>query len=248
VCAVYAERAKLLDTDGWKQFRWLVKRPKVLDRQFNQAKLSSYQSTPLFKFGYQVPRNHKEGLTLDEKNGNTKYRDAEKLEMSQHAEYLSKALERGALVQMDTRRYVCTSLTTSSTAVVTRQDLWLEDPSKMFLCVFLAVLNDLQVHAADVGNAYLEAEKKEKVYIIGGPGFGELEGHTLIIHKALYGLRSSGLRWHDRFANTLRDMGFVPSKADTDIWMRRNGDIWEYIATYVDDLAIIMKDPKSFTF
>ena len=118
----------------------------------------------------------------------------------------------------------------------------------MFLCVFLAVLNDLQVHAADVGNAYLEAEKKEKVYIIGGPGFGELEGHTLIIHKALYGLRSSGLRWHDRFANTLRDMGFVPSKADTDIWMRRNGDIWEYIATYVDDLAIIMKDPKSFTF
>ena len=42
-------------------------------------------------------------------------------------------------------------------------------------------------------------------------------------------------------------MGFVPSKADTDIWMRRNGDIWEYIATYVDNLAIIMKDPKSFT-
>jgi len=29
--------------------------------------------------------------------------------------------------------------------------------------------------------------------------------------------------------------------------MRRNGDIWEYIATYVDNLAIIMKDPKSFT-
>jgi hypothetical protein len=55
---------------------------------------------------------------------------------------------------------------------------------------------------------YLEAETKEKVYIIGGPGFGELEGHTLIIHKALYGLRSSDLRWHERFANTLRDMGF----------------------------------------
>ena len=103
------------------------------------------------------------------------------------------------------------------------------------------------MHAADVGNAYLEAETKEKVYVIGGPGFGELEGHTLIIHKALYGLRSCGLRWQERFADTLRDMGFVPSKADTDIWMRRNGNIWEYIATYVDDLVIIMKDPKSFT-
>ena len=29
--------------------------------------------------------------------------------------------------------------------------------------------------------------------------------------------------------------------------MRRNGNIWEYIAAYVDDLTIIMKDPKSFT-
>ena len=29
--------------------------------------------------------------------------------------------------------------------------------------------------------------------------------------------------------------------------MRRNSDLWEYIATYVDDLAIIMKDPNSFT-
>jgi hypothetical protein len=35
VCAVYTERAKLLDTDGWKQFRRLAKRPKVLDRQLN---------------------------------------------------------------------------------------------------------------------------------------------------------------------------------------------------------------------
>ena len=62
------------------------------------------------------------------------------------------------------------------------------------ICVFLAELNNLRVHAANIGNAYLEAETKEKVYIIGGPGFGELEGHTLIIHKALYGLRSSGFR------------------------------------------------------
>jgi len=65
------------------------------------------------------------------------------------------------------------------------------------ICIFLAELNGLQVHAADVGNAYLEGESKEKVYIIGGPGFGELEGHTLVIHKALYGLWSSGLRWHE---------------------------------------------------
>jgi hypothetical protein len=201
---------------------------------------------------------------LDEKNGNTKYRDAEKLEMSQHAKYSTfKSLGKGSPgpdgykkirvhFVYDVKHNGChkarlvagghlTDVPVDSvySGVVLLQNLC--------ICVFLAELNNLQVHAAGVGNGYLEAETKEKVYITGGPGFGDLEGHTLIIHKALYGLRSSGLNWHERFANTLRDMGFVPSKADTDIWMRRNSDLWEYIATYVDDLAIIMKDPKSFT-
>ena len=43
-------------------------------------------------------------------------------------------------------------------------------------------------------------------------------------------------------------MGFKPSKADPDIWMKssKDGSHYEYIAVYVDDLAICMKDPKSF--
>ena len=113
------------------------------------------------------------------------------------------------------------------------------------LVIFLAELNGLEVWGADIGNAYLEARTKEKVYIIAGKGFGELEGHTLVIDKALYGLKSSGLRWHEKFSDTLRDMGFYISKGDPDVWMRKNGDIWEYIAVYVDDLAIAARDPKS---
>ena len=109
--------------------------------------------------------------------------------------------------------------------------------------VFLAELNGLETWATDIGNAYLEAETKERVYIIAGAEFGDLEGHTLVIFKALYGLRSSGLRWHERFADCLRDMGFSPSKAEPDIWMRPNGDAYEYIGVYVNDLAIVARDP-----
>jgi len=58
-------------------------------------------------------------------------------------------------------------------------------------------------------------------------------------------LRTSGLRWHERLADCLRDMGFEPCKAEPDIWMRCNGEVYEYIATYVDDLAVAAKDPKS---
>ena len=113
------------------------------------------------------------------------------------------------------------------------------------LVVFLAELNALELWGANVGNAYLEALTKEKVYIVGGPEFGPLQGHTLLIFKALYGLRSSGLCWHQRFSDVLRAMGFNQSKAEADIWMHENDGLYEYIAVYVDDLLIAARDPKS---
>ena len=42
-------------------------------------------------------------------------------------------------------------------------------------------------------------------------------------------------------------MGFYPSKAEPDIWMRANGDVYEYIGVYVDDLAIVARNPKEIT-
>jgi hypothetical protein len=60
----------------------------------------------------------------------------------------------------------------------------------------------------DAATTYLEAFTMERNYIVAGPEFGQLEGHYLIIVKALYGLRTSGLRWHECFADCLRNEGF----------------------------------------
>ena len=116
------------------------------------------------------------------------------------------------------------------------------------LAMFLAELNNLEYWGADVGNAYLQALTREKLYIVGGPEFEELQGHVLVMYKALYGTRSGGACRHDKFFDILHDMGFKPSKADPDIGMKSSKDAshYEYIAVYVDDLAICMKDPKSF--
>ena len=114
------------------------------------------------------------------------------------------------------------------------------------LLVFLAELNGLETWATDIASAYLEAYTSEKVYIIAGPEFGALEGHVLVIDRALYGLRTSGQRWHDRLAACLRNEGFTPSRVEPDLWLRPNGDVYEYIGVYVDDLAFAMKDPQAF--
>jgi hypothetical protein len=115
------------------------------------------------------------------------------------------------------------------------------------MVAFLSELNSLDLWATNIGNAYLEAKMSELLFNLAGPEFGDLEGHMLVIYKALYGLHSSGLRWHERFSACLRDMGFFPCKAELDIWMRCVNDHYEYIAMYVDDLAISSKDPKAIT-
>ena len=66
----------------------------------------------------------------------------------------------------------------------------------------------------DVGNAYLQALTREKLYIVGGPEFEELQGHVLVMYKALYGTRSGGACWHDKFFDILHHMGFKTSEAD----------------------------------
>jgi Reverse transcriptase (RNA-dependent DNA polymerase) len=94
------------------------------------------------------------------------------------------------------------------------------------LVTFFSEFNELELWGTDIGNAYLKATK-ERVYIVGGSEFGELGGHTLVIHKALSGLRSSGLCWHQRFADVLRSLGFQQHKSIGDILMRLNGDTYE---------------------
>ena len=43
----------------------------------------------------------------------------------------------------------------------------------------------------------------------------------------------------------LDDLGFTPSKAEPQIWMRLKDGVYKYVATYVDDLLLAMKDPQS---
>ncbi|MFA9289401.1 MAG: reverse transcriptase domain-containing protein, partial [Weeksellaceae bacterium] len=260
-CAEYAKRHNLLDTAGWKRFRRYAKSEKKLSRMINQAKLQSYRREPFWKFGVLVPRTHSQAVEIDMKNGDTKWQDAEETEMSQLSEYqtfIDKG--KGGQAPAGYKKIRCHMIYDVKHDGRHKARLvaggHLTDPNTesvysgvvslrgIRLVVFLAELNSLELWGADVGNAYLEAKTKEKVYIVGGPEFGILAGHTLLIDKALYGLRSSGLCWHQRFSDVLRSMGFVQSKAESDIWMRENDGLYEYIAVYVDDLLIAARKPE----
>ena len=121
------------------------------------------------------------------------------------------------------------------------------------IAFLLAALNNCEVLAADIGNAYLNAYTQEKIYYKAGLEWGKaMEGATCIIVRALYGLKSSANAWRTHFCRTLdKKMGFKYSYADNDFWMkpctRPDGTTYyTYILVYVDDILIVSADPKKY--
>jgi hypothetical protein len=228
----------------------------------NQAKLCSFRTSPKYKYGYEVPRSYQHAMELDKRNGNTRWQDAIDLELAQLYDYdtfidygLNGSAPKGyrkirTHFVFDVKhdgRHKARMVADGHLTDVPVESVYSGVVSLrgMRTILFLAELNGQETWTTDIGNAYLEAVTLEKVYIIAGPEFGELEGHVLVIYKALYGLRTSGLRWHERFAECLREMGYSPCMAEPDIWMRRVGDVYEYIGVYVDDLTMASKQPQA---
>ena len=118
------------------------------------------------------------------------------------------------------------------------------------IALTIAALNDLSVLACDIQNAYLTAPCRKKIWTIAGPKFGSEAGTPMLVVRALYGLKSSGAAFRAFLADHLHDIGYSPSIADPDVWMRpamKDNDFkyWEYILCYVDDVLTISHKPES---
>ena len=90
------------------------------------------------------------------------------------------------------------------------------------LVIFLGKLNNLELWGADIGNAYLEAPTEEKFYFVAGAELEDWEGYILTFSKALYGLKSSVKRCAETLHDILKDMNFIPSRADQCIRLQKN--------------------------
>ena len=270
-CAVYAKKHDLLDTTGWKHLKRYAKTSKRLIRAVKQSRICQVRASARYQHGFQVPKDYNDAIRLDKENSNTHWQDAMDLELTQIHEYkvfkdTGKAqFHNGKVVTPDGFQKIRVHFVYAvkhdgrfKARLVADGHLTKEPVESIYsgvvslrslrMVVFLSQLNDLEIWGADVGNAYLEAYTDEKLCIIAGPEFKELQGHLLIMVKALYGTRSGGARWHDRLFDILLELNFKPSKADPDTWMRLEpgGTCYEYIAVYVDDLAIAAKDPQAF--
>ena len=226
------------------------------------SKIKSKYWLTTHKFGIRIPKTVKEALELDRQNGNTFWADAIKKEMG-NVRVAFEAFEGDERdipkeyqkidchiifdVKMSENfrrkaRLVAGGHTTETPSTLTYSSVVSRDSVRIALT--LAALNDLDVQACDIQNAYITADCREKIYTIAGPEFGSEEGTIMIIRKALYGLKSSGAAFRALLAETLHDCGFIPTIGDPDVHIRpaakENGDgYYEMILTYVDDIICI---------
>ena len=189
-----------MSTHDWKHLR------SYIDHEINLVhRISQFNIGVNYKFGVQVPRHLSEALKLDHLNGNTKWHDAMATEIEQIMEYkVFKDIGRGAIAPSGYKkitahlvfdvkhdlRYKARLVAGGHLTELPKESIYSGVVSlrTLRLIVFVAELNGMDLWAADVGNAYLEAYTKEKVYIVAGPEFEKLQGHTLLFEKALYGM------------------------------------------------------------
>jgi hypothetical protein len=216
------------------------------------------------KFGIELPKTVEEALKIDRESCTTFWHDAIQKEMTNNAVafkflgpqdnlplgYKKITLHMVFDVKMDfTRkaRLVAGGHLTDPPTSITYSSVMSRDSVRiMFL---LAALNDLNVLAADIGNAYLTAPNRERVYAIAGKEFGSCAGERVVIVRALYGLKSAGAAWRAHLASSLISIGYKSCLADPDVWYREavkaNGTTYyEYLVVYVDDILSISETPQ----
>jgi hypothetical protein len=217
------------------------------------------------KYGIKLPKTTAEAYEIDKETGTDYWHQAIMKEMKNNM-VAFKFLEEGESIPVGSKWIpfhmifdVKIDLTRKARFVAGGH--WTDPPSQVTyssvvtresvrIAFTIAALNGLDILSADIGNAYLQAPVREKVHTTAGPEFGPQRiGQTVIVVRAMYGLKSSGAAWHAQLSSTLQDMNFTPSLADPDVWMRPsakpNGEeYYEYILVYVDDILVISHDPN----
>ena len=261
--AEYAAASKIADEPA---FNWWV-HPVLRKRNCIVAKVKQYWRTT-HKFGIRLPKTVEEALAIDDETGTDFWRKALGKEMTK-VKVAWKNVNGVTPVQARTgkepsligfqeirchvifdvkmdfirkARFVAGGRMTDTPGSITYSSVVSRDSVR--LAFLIAGLNNLNVLAGDVLNAYLNASCREKIWFKGGVETGEDRGKVLIVTRAMYGLKSSDAAWRADLAATLRDMNFTSSQADPDVRIRSAATHYDMVLVYVDDILAFTKEPK----
>ena len=245
-------------------FAWWV--PYTLrKKQVILSKLKARLRKTTHKYGVEMPTSVEHAFELDKRNQNTFWRDALNKEMV-NVGIAFEVLDRGRAAPVGWKK-VTGHLVWDLKMDFTRKARWVLDGHRtpdpigsryagvvsrdsVRIAFTYAALNDLDVCAADIRNAYLQAPSSQKDFIICGPEFGlENVGKVALIHRALYGGKTAGRDFRNHLRACMFHLHFTSCPADPDVWMRpaKKADgstYYEYLLLYTDDCLAVGMNPE----
>jgi hypothetical protein len=259
-----AEFAKSRGIDREPAFAWWVpytlrKRDIILSAVKHRIRKNTH------KYGIEIPKDVEDAYRIDRKNGNTFWRDAIAKEMY-NVGVAFEVLEEGATAPAGWSK-VTGHIVFDVKMDFTRKARWVLDGHKtpdivgstyagvvsresVRIAFTYAALNGLDIFAADIRNAYLQAPSSQKNYIICGPEFGlENVGKVALVHRALYGGKSAGKDFRNHLRSCMHFLHFKSCPADPDVWMRPalksdGSTCYEYVLIYTDDALVISENAE----
>ena len=256
-----AEFAKARGIDDEAAFAyWVPYTLRKRDTIISAMKSRCKQKKVSHKYGIEVPSSIEHALKLDERNGDNYWRDALSKEMK-NVGIAFEVLDEGQNQPVGWSK-VTGHIIFDVKMDFTRKARWVLDGHKtpnpigstyagvvsresVRIALTYAALNGLDVVAADIRNAYLQAPSSQKDYIICGPEFGlENQGKKALITRALYGGKAAGKDFRNHLRSCMRHLDFQSCLADPDVWMRPaqkadGSEYWEYVLIYTDDVLVI---------
>ena len=232
------------------------------DRLLKAMKKRYFRQTQ--KYGIELPKTVTRALEIDKETGTTHWKDALEKEMK-NVGIAFKILDEDESVPVGFEHIFCHMVMDIKSdmsrkcrlvagasytepecgityaSVVSRESVW--------IAFMVAALNGLDILCCDIGNAYLNAPCREKVWTTCGPEFGPNEGKKALIVWALYGLKSSGSSFRSHCSSILQEqLGFTMCRADNDVYFRAGvkedgTEYYEYILVYTDDILILSTVP-----
>ena len=217
------------------------------------------------KYGIELPTSVEHAYEIDRANGNTFWRDAIKKEMY-NVGIAFEVLDEGRSVPVGWRklsyhlvwdvkmdftrkcRLVLDGHREPTPSGTTFAGVVSRDSVRIVLTY--AALNGLDVCAADIRNAYLQAPSSQKNYVICGPEFGvENVGKPALIRRALYGGKTAGKDFRNHLRSCMRHLGFESCLADPDVWFRPakkadGTEVYDYVLIYTDDVICVSENAE----
>ncbi|CAJ1962216.1 unnamed protein product [Cylindrotheca closterium] len=228
-----ADYAKLKAIEDEPAFAWWVPHVhKKRDRFISKVKSKYWERT--HKYGIRIPKSVKEAIQIDQENGDTLWQDAIKMEMKNNQVAFE---EFGG----DIKKLIGYKRITGHMVFDVKLGENFRQKARYSA--------DGHKTEAPAALTYSTVVARDSCYMIAGQEFGDEEGKTFIVRRALYGLKSAALAFRSHLAETLENLGFYSSYADPDVWMRAaikpdGEEYYEYILCYVDDILCMSENAK----